>query len=182
MRTTVFLMILFGCGGVNDGGMDGSYKPDTGTGDGGSPGMDSGNDGRMEGGPDAVYDIPDNQIPGDAGSGVYSAYFVSGGLDRVHVYKADANRSLCFEVRLVSPSNQTGGLMLPAMWGLEQAGVWNDHLACDPSYAGSATFTPTNSQSGSVSWQGVTPQALDIDVNLGLVMPELLKATNIQVQ
>jgi hypothetical protein len=98
---------------------------------------------------------------------VYSGYYIPAGLDHVLLFKADTVRNLCFIVSLAAPYSMTGGLMLPATWGLEQAGAYNDAAACVASYSGGAQHVATTSQSGSISWPGPgAPKMVDINVTL----------------
>ena len=167
MRTLAFVLLSFGCGGadavavVDSGGAD-------------APGLDSSKvDASTDGGgtdasvvDGAGVDASDASTTTDAGAGTYTAYALIGGYDRVVIFKADPQRNLCFELRLVAPPQSSGGLTLPSMWGFESAKVTHDSAACVKQYMGAGQTWPVASQSGVVSWVGYLPKTLDIDVTL----------------
>lgn len=125
----------------------------------------------------------------DAGAGTYTAYKLIGGLDRVVIFKADAVRNVCFELRLIAPGSTSGGLTLPSMWSFDSAKVTHDATACAKQYMGAAQTWPVASQSGTVAWTGYLPNTLDVSVTLVFSgqpgwapSSELLSATNVTAQ
>ena len=97
----------------------------------------------------------------------YFAYALLGGTDRILVYKKDVARDLCFTIRIMEPSQASGGLSLPPPWGLELAGVSHGAAACGP---GPMNLAPAQSQTGSIAFtptsQSQYPTTLDVDVTL----------------
>lgn len=128
---------------------------------------------------------------GDAtsGDGSYAAYAIVGGLDRLRVAKLRGDT--CFEVQLVRPGTDGGGLALPAGWGFEQARALQPALACNPSYAGPIQNSfDASARAGSIRWQGNAVTTVDaIDVTLTFAnapawcpASEALAATAVHVQ
>lgn len=165
MRASGLFLLVLGCGGdsvsaADAGGVDAlgtDSKVD-------SSATDSGADTSVADG--SVVDASDASMTPDAGAGTYTAYALIGGYDRVVIFKSDPQHNVCFELRLVSPPQSSGGLTLPSMWGFESAKVTHDSAACVKQYMGAAQTWPVASQAGVTSWAGYLPKTLDIDVTL----------------
>lgn len=146
------------------------------------------------GGKDAAADSGAKDTgPSDTGAGdggVWNGYYAYGRSgNRILIYKADAQRDLCFTIRLITGPNLSA-LTLPSNWNVEASGVFRAAAACNPQYMGTADYLPTLSSSGTISWQGASiPVVIDqLDVTLSFApsmwapSDEMLKATNLPVK
>lgn len=175
------LRVLFWLGLVGVAGCSSNTPPfDSDAGDAGSA------DGAADTGSKDVA-APDTG-PGDGGTwDGYYAYGRSG--NRIFLYKADAQRDLCFTLRLIAGPNQSA-LVLPAGWNVDASGVFHASAACNPQYMGAAEFLPTLSSSGTVDWSGsgipTTITQLDVTLNfapsLWAPSSEMLQTTNLAVK
>lgn len=158
-----------------------SATPDTDAGDAGGAG-------------DAIADASNKDAqPADSGptdGGTWDGYYAYGRSgSRIFVYKADAQRDLCFAIRLIAAPNLSA-LALPTGWNVEASGVFRAAAACNPQYMGTADFQPTLSASGSISWQGagipLVIDKLDVTLNFAPSMwapsSETLQGTNLAVK
>lgn len=171
-------------GGVDDVATEGGFDA-TMNGDGASDSSTT----------DSTTDSPNDSMmgtdaPSDAGAGLYAAYGIIGGLDRLRIAKTVGNT--CFYIQLVSPSQNTGGLTLPQSWGFESARALQPAAACNPKYAGPITnMFDATSQSGTIAFSGMGIPTTVTSVMATLVFAnnpmwcpasEPFSATNIMVQ
>ena len=169
---------------VDDVAPDASGKSDATLNEGGT--SDAANDSSG----DASNDGTTTESGTDAGPGNYTAFGIIGGLDRLRIVKTVGNT--CFEVQLVTPSNNKGNLTLPNNWGFEMAQAIQPAAGCDPKYLGPITNSfMASSQSGTVNFPG--PQIPQTVTSLMVTLTfannpnwcpasELLSATNVPVQ
>ena len=191
-RVIALVGVFAACGGTSadvdagDGAAaDGATDATTGDAATGDAAADSG------AGDAAASDSGPDAGPGsDGGAGVYTAYGLPGGLDRVRIAKTVGGT--CFMLGLVWPSMNTGGLTLPQGWGFDYARAVQPAAACNPKYLGpiSATYDAT-AKSGAVVWSGMgIPQTVtSVSVVLTFANPpawcpasEPLSASNLPVQ
>jgi hypothetical protein len=163
---------------------------------------DAGGPGGPDGGPAADGapgpDRPPPDAPPDTGSGggdardgaaadatpapgAYSAAVIHGGYDRLVIVKFDQARRLCIRITLVgNDSASVLPLHLPDTWQVESAGATAATDACAAGAQPAPAVVAATSGSGSVSWSGLVPCSVDVDVTLvfgapGLPTQEILR-------
>lgn len=149
-------------------------------------GADASGPGGDDGGLNGGGGLTDGALT-DGGAGTYAAFYLPGGLDRIHIVKTDPTRDVCFVVGLAGPSSshEPGRLTLPEGWELEFARALQPAGACEPNYDGSiAGGAEAQSASGTIAWEGSLPQTI-ASIAIELAFPpfvESMSATDIPVK
>ncbi len=105
--------------------------------------------------------------------GSYAAAVLHGGLDRLVIVKSDPGRNLCFRLTLRAPDTESVlPLRLPDTWQVEAAGATAGG-DCAPGALPAPAVTAATAGSGSVTWPGPLPCAVDVDVTLRFASPSL---------
>jgi hypothetical protein len=115
--------------------------------------------------------------------------FIAGGLDRLVFQKADRALDRCYIVVLASPSRAPPGpVMVPERWEFERGGSFPGLAACSDIRMAHPGFTRADSAAGRVSWPGMYPCRIEIDVTLtfgadgGAPMSTTIRAQDLMVR
>lgn len=106
----------------------------------------------------------------------YAARYIAGGLDRIHIRKAEKTSDLCTHVGLVFPELEDSyEIATPTGWSVELVAIGEGVAGCLEFEGLAPVPVESNAAAGAVTWidEGFCPATLDIDVTAEFIAGDL---------
>lgn len=106
----------------------------------------------------------------------YAARYIAGGLDRIHIRKAEKTSELCTHVGLVFPElDDSYEIATPTGWSVELVAIAEGVAGCLEFEALAPVPVESIAAAGAVTWidEGFCPTTLDIDVTAEFIAGDL---------
>jgi hypothetical protein len=106
----------------------------------------------------------------------YAARYIAGGLDRIHIRKAEKTSDLCTHVGLVLPEFEDSyEIATPTGWSVELVAIGEGVAGCLEFEGLAPVPVESSAAAGAVTWidEGFCPATLDIDVTAEFIAGDL---------